>query len=177
MATPLLVNVIELLRRPGTIKEISATIDHDDFDFQDDRIVDEPVEVAIHLESLTNGITVTGSARARWRGECRRCLAPVNQRGEIALNELYQTTIEDPDAWQITGDQIDLLPMVRENILLSIAPAGPLCRPDCPGICQHCGKDLSEGPCDCGEPPRDARWSVLDDLKERLTGDAPDRDG
>lgn len=173
MATPLVVNVIELLRRPGSTKDVEVSIAAGDFAFDDERIVDQPVDVSLHLESLSNGIAVTGRAHARWRGECRRCLAPVSERMEVPLQELYQTTIEDPDAWQITGDQIDLLPMVRENVLLSV-PMGPLCRADCPGFCLQCGQDLSEGACDCTPSVADERWSVLDQLKGRLPDDPGD---
>ena len=28
-------------------------------------------------------------------------------------------------------------------------PTRILCREDCKGLCQRCGKDLNEGPCDC----------------------------
>jgi uncharacterized protein len=167
MAAPLNVNVIELLRRPGTVKDVSATVATEDFDFADDRIVDDPIEVTIHLESLSNGIAVAGRARARWRGECRRCLEPLDESMEVAFDELYQTTLEDPDAWHITGDQIDLLPMVRENVLLSV-PLGPLCRPDCPGFCPVCGADLAEEECGCDRSSTDDRWAVLDQLKGRL---------
>lgn len=170
MGQPLVVNVIELLRRPGTTKDLETSVAATDLEFGDEHIVDEPVEVSLHLESLSNGIAVTGRASARWAGECRRCLAPMSDRMEVGLDELYQTTIEDPDAWQITGDQIDLLPMVRENILLAV-PLGPLCRPDCPGICQYCGKELSEGPCGCAPPAKDSPWAVLDQLKEQSDRD------
>ena len=135
-----------------------------------DLVVHQQQEVSLHLESMSNGISVVGSARARWVGECRRCLVAMTEPMEVALDELYQTTIEDPDAWQISGDQIDLLPMVRENILLAVPP-GPLCRPECPGICQYCGKDLAEGECGCTPPPKDSPWAVLDRLK-----DPPDPD-
>lgn len=170
MAAPLIVNVIELLRRPGTVKDVESTVEVEDFDFNDDRIVDDPIEVVIHLESLSNGIAVSGRARARWHGECRRCLEPVSERMEVPFDELYQTTLEDPDAWQISGDQIDLLPMVRENILLSI-PLGPLCRPDCPGFCPVCGADLSQTSCDCDRTPTNDRWAALDQLKGLLPDD------
>ena len=60
--------------------------------------------------------------------------------------------------------QIDLAPMVREEVLLAV-PDGPLCRPDCPGLCPICGADLAEGPCGCDTTERDERWAVLDQLR------------
>ncbi len=164
MPTPLVVNVVELLRVPGTVKDVAVSVVCDDLEFGDPRIVDEPVEVAIRLESVNNGITATGSVSAAWKGECRRCLAPVGGRTAVEIDELYQRSVEDPDAHPIDGDQINLLPMVRENILLAL-PLGPLCRDECPGFCGQCGADLSAGPCGCVPVTGDPRWAALDALK------------
>ncbi len=167
MATPLLVNVVELLRHPGTTKEIVATVDLLDLELGDPRVTGASAEVALELDSLTNGITVHGTARAGWHGECRRCLRPLDGPLECVFDELWQTTLEDPDAWRIEGDQIDLLPMVREGLLLAV-PVGPLCREDCPGICVRCGTDLIEGECGCDPAPPDPRWSALEEMRGRL---------
>jgi uncharacterized protein len=172
MATPLIVNVVELLRWPGTAKDVESTVAAGDFDFRDVRVVDEPVDVSVHLESLSNGVVVAGAARATWTGECRRCLAPITERLEVDFDELYQQVPDNPDAYAIENDQIDLLPMVRENVLLAI-PLGPLCRPDCPGLCPQCGQDLAEGTCGCDTSVKDPRWAALDDLRQSL-GDGPE---
>ena len=169
MAAPLLVNVVELLRRPGTTKKVEVAVEAVDLVFDDDRMTDAPVEVNLDLESLSNGITVRGSATATWHGECRRCLAPIEQRMTVDLDELYQQVPDNPDAHAIGGHQVDLLPMVRENILVAI-PVGPLCREDCPGFCPQCGSDLAQGPCGCAPLAGDDRWSTLDALKGRLPG-------
>lgn len=169
MATPLIVNVVELLRWPGTVKDVESTVAAEDFDFRDSRIVDEPLDVSVHLESLSNGVVVSGIARATWTGECRRCLTPITERLEVDFDELYQQVPDNPDAYAIENDQIDLLPMVRENVLLAI-PLGPLCQPDCPGLCPQCGQDLAEGPCGCDTSAVDPRWAALDDLRKTLEG-------
>ena len=64
----------------------------------------------------------------------------------------------------IENGQLDLGPMVRENVLLG-APDAPLCRDDCPGLCPICGTDLQLGPCDCDRTERDDRWAALDQLE------------
>jgi uncharacterized protein len=167
MATPLLVNVVELLRRPGSSKDVKVTVDVADLQFDDARMSPDPVDVDVKLESLTNGITVHGTASATWHGECRRCLAALEERMSVPLNELYQPVPDNPDAYPMVGDQIDLLPMVRENVLVAV-PVGPLCREDCPGFCPQCGADLAAGACNCAPASGDARWAVLDALRERL---------
>ena len=164
MASPLVVNVVDLLRSPGSTKDVEVSVEPDDLGFGDARIVDEPVSVAVRLEALSSGISVSGHVGATWAGECRRCLVPVRERLDVAVEELYQRTLEDPDAYPIANDQIDLVPMVRENVLVAL-PVGPLCRPDCPGMCPHCGADLAEGPCGCSVPSGDPRWAALDALR------------
>jgi uncharacterized protein len=167
MATPLIVNVVELLRWPGTTKDVVLSIAATDLEFGESRISDEPVDINLHLEALSNGVTVNGTTSATWAGECRRCLAPMSGRMTIELSELYQQIPDDSEAYVINNDQINLLPMVRENLLLAI-PLGPLCREDCPGFCPHCGKDLSETACSCDNTVVDPRWAALETLKGSL---------
>ncbi len=167
MATPLVINVVELLRWPGTTKDVSVTVQSSDVEFNDARVADEPVEIHVKCESLSNGIAVVGTVSATWVGECRRCLAPLRERMTVHVDELYQQVAEDPDAYLIQNDQISLLPMVRENLLVAI-PLGPLCREDCPGFCPQCGTDLAEGMCGCDTTVSDPRWAALEGLKGKL---------
>lgn len=164
MATPLIVNVIELLRRPGNSKDVNVSVAAADLDFNSPAFTDDAIGVELHLESLTNGISVHGTATAHWTGECRRCLDPVSGELVVDLDELYQQVPDNPDAYSISNDQINLLPMVRENLLVSV-PVGPLCREDCKGYCQHCGTDLRTGSCSCTTDTRDPRWAALDALR------------
>ena len=172
MAKPLIVNAVELLRRPGTTKDIEVAVAVLDFEFDDSRIVDTPVDISVHLESLSTGIHVSGTAHATWAGVCRRCLAPLVDRMSVDLDEMYQKGTYDPDAYEIENDQINLLPMVREGLLLAV-PLSPLCREDCPGFCPQCGADLAETQCGCVTTDSDPRWSALENLKGVFPDDAP----
>jgi uncharacterized protein len=165
LASPLLINIAELLRRAGSVREVDRQIEASEFDFADSRIVDgSKVDIALTLEALTDGIVVHGTLQANWQGECRRCLRPLSGRAEAEVQELYQAVISDPDAYPITGEQLDLLEMTRENVLLSV-PLAPLCSVDCPGLCPQCGADLQSAPCSCSREVRDERWAALDALK------------
>lgn len=165
MASPLLINVAELLRRAGSIREVDRQIEADVFEFADSRIVaGSQVDVALTLEALSDGIVVHGTLGAEWNFECRRCLRPLTGRAEVEVQELYQAVISDPDAYPITGEQLDLLEMARQNVLLAV-PLAPLCRTDCPGLCPQCGADLQTASCSCSWAERDDRWSALDALR------------
>ncbi|MBI5088201.1 MAG: DUF177 domain-containing protein [Actinobacteria bacterium] len=168
MAKPPLVNAAELLRRPGTEKDLDVEVTIADLDLHDERLHDDdPVTARLHLESLTDGIVVRGLVTAPWHGICRRCASPATGEVRADGHELYQQVVTDPDAFELTGDQLDLAPMVREVIVLD-APMSPLCRDDCRGLCPHCGVDLNVESCDCVDAPADPRWGALDQLKGLL---------
>lgn len=166
MADPLVVNVVELLRRPGTERMVETTTTLSDVDVVDERLDPEAVvSVALHLESLTDGVVVDGTVRVPWRGICRRCLIPVEGVAVGEVHELYQRVLTDPDAFELEGDQIDLRPVVREVALLE-APLSPLCRADCAGLCPECGVDKNRTPCTCAAEVADPRWAALDDWRD-----------
>jgi uncharacterized protein len=168
MASPLIVNTAELLRRPGTKRDISLSVPASLFGFDDVRIDDDSsIAVTLHLESLTDGIVVRGELGGHWQLQCRRCLRPVADVSVASVDELYQPIPDNPDAYPLDGEQLDLRPMVRELVLLSL-PESPLCRPDCPGMCPQCGADLQSDPCSCGAQLTDERWAVLDELRQQM---------
>jgi uncharacterized protein len=163
MANVLIVNASDLLRRPGTQKDYELHMPLVDLDVQGDPRFDDAsvVDVELHLESLNDGIVVDGRVSVPWHGTCRRCLEPTAGVSVSEVHELYQRVLTDPDAFEILGDQLDLRPIARELVLLD-APATPLCRPDCAGLCPTCGTNLNESTCDCGPAPVDPRWAALD---------------
>ncbi|MCL2396136.1 MAG: DUF177 domain-containing protein [Acidimicrobiaceae bacterium] len=133
-----------------------------------------PVEAEVILDvvltSLSGGIEVTGTVRAPWQGECRRCLGPVRSELEAEVRELYTPPGVDRDGgpdeetYELGPDHLDLLPLARDAVLLEL-PLAPLCRPDCAGLCPTCGADLNTSPCDCDTEVSDPRWAALDSLR------------
>ncbi len=81
-------------------------------------------------------------------GECRRCLAAVEFLVQGDLHLLFadadDENADEPDVFPIgeLGTKLDLRPAIREQWLLE-APALPLCRPECLGLCLTCGTDLN----------------------------------
>jgi uncharacterized protein len=168
VASPLIINVVELTRRPGSTKDVRVAVPADVLAFDDAR-VDEThdVEVDLRVESVSGGLVVQGDVVAHAHAVCSRCLADIDLRVSSAVDEIYQRVPDNPDAYPLEGEQMDLSGMVRETVLLGI-PEAPLCRPDCPGLCSTCGASLAAGPCGCVPKVGDDRWSVLDQLKGKL---------
>lgn len=168
MASPLVVNILELIRRPGTYKDLDMSVPTSEFVFDDHRIDDShEVRIDLHVESTSSGIIVDGRLGAGASGQCSRCLADLGLAIESDVQEIYQRTPENEDINPLEGDQLDLRPMVRESLLLAI-PEAPVCSPDCKGLCPVCGVDLNRESCSCARPVADDRWSVLDQLKGQV---------
>lgn len=160
---PLRVNALELLRQPGSVREIEATLDAGELDLVHP-LVQGDVDVRYRLESLNDGIVVSGTASVPWSGECRRCLRPLAGVEVVPVEELYQRELTDPDAFEIENNQLDLAPMTRESVMLALDDER-LCGADCRGLCPVCGVDRGQTECDCDTSVRDERWAVLDELR------------
>ena len=132
-------------------------------------VVPDGSEVAadLTLSAYPGGITVAGSVQTSWQGECRRCGGPVSGPVSASVRERYASgggTDNDEDAYPLTGDELDLEPLVRDAVLLDL-PLAPLCSEGCLGLCPQCGANWNQGPCDCA-PVIDPRWSALDSLRD-----------
>jgi uncharacterized protein len=71
---------------------------------------------------------------------------------------------EDVEFSFYEGDRFDLAEVIREQIVLA-QPMQRLCRPDCKGLCQNCGKNLNEGPCDCHVEARPNSFAALEGVR------------
>jgi uncharacterized protein len=176
MSSTLVVNVLDLLRRPGSEKSVSVVVGAVDFDFADSRIDDSSdVSVVIELESSSTGIVANGIARVMWKSVCRRCLRTVAGAVEAEIDEAFSRGVyvaglhgdSAGEAEPIIGDQIDFTLPIREAVLLAV-PAAPLCRDDCLGLCPQCGADRATTKCSCVVATRDERWAALDALSGKL---------
>lgn len=162
---PLRVNTVELLREPGTERRVDVVVPAADLDVPVDRFASPDVDVALVARSTVDGITVSGQVGVTWRDECRRCLRPVVEASAADVDEVYQAQPGDSDALPLGNDALDLVPVVRDAVLLALDHAPPLCRADCAGWCPTCGADLNAGPCGCATQQRDERWAALDALR------------
>lgn len=194
---PLVFDTRELGRRPGTLKRLSRTVEAP-ADLGNEVVgapQGEPVELDLRLESVMDGVLVTGTARATVKGECVRCLEPLERMLEADFQELFaypdadaRTTEsgddaeDEEDTFYIEDDLFDLEPVLRDAVVLAL-PLQPVCRENCPGLCSDCGARLADDP-DHHHDAVDMRWAALQELVEsnqdrekdnepRLGGDEP----
>jgi uncharacterized protein len=167
-------------RRPGSMHELAREVGApSDFGTDIVRVEEgQPLALDLRMESVVEGVLVTGSVRGTATGACVRCLDPVALPVDGSFQELFvyaerhdhHREVGDEDADQelrIEDGLIDLEPLLRDTVVPSL-PFQPVCRPDCPGLCSECGAPLAEDP-GHRHDQIDPRWAALSALAEPPT--------
>ncbi|MFI6131848.1 YceD family protein [Micromonospora sp. NPDC051141] len=170
--SPLVLDTRDLPRRPGALRELR-------------RVVTAPADLGVELigvpagadldldlrlQSVSEGVLVSGTVAGPVKGECGRCLREIDDSVVVNVQELYayedsttdETTDED-EVGRMQGDLIDLEPALRDAVVLAL-PTNPLCREDCPGLCPDCGVHWDDLPADHSHQQVDPRWAGLSQL-------------
>ncbi|WP_408608301.1 YceD family protein [Actinocorallia populi] len=170
---PLVVDVRALGRRPGSMKEQRITAPAPEGLGVEMVGVpkDAELELDLRLESVMEGVLVSGTALLPITGECARCLDEISFTMEIEFQELFvyddtrSAAEADEDERRLEGDLFDLEPVLRDAVVLAL-PLSPLCQDDCPGLCAECGERLADVGPDHSHDVADPRWAALQGLVE-----------
>lgn len=125
------------------------------------------INLNLRLESVVDGILVSGTATVDVNGECSLCLDPVQETVSADIQELFvfekapagNSQDEEDEQYAVEGDLIDLEPALRDAVILKL-PFQPLCKDSCQGLCSECGIRLEEDPGHHHEV-LDPRWNAL----------------
>lgn len=163
----MILNIADILKNPGTIREFSFSIDMSDTDICGERIFQEPVLVHGSVANKAGAIDLSGSAQATAVISCARCLRPVVLEKDVPFHNTLVTSFEnendDDEKIIVENGQLDVGEIARTAMILDFG-IRVLCSPECKGLCPQCGKDLNEGPCGCPEKEPDTRMSALKKL-------------
>ena len=167
--SPLVVNIARLGRRPGSMFAMHETV------ASPARIGLEmigiapgaPLDLDLRVESVSEGVLVSGTLSAPITGECSRCLTAFTERIDVDLTELFaypdsltEATTEEDEVGRVVNDFVDLRQPIVDAVGLEL-PFSPVCRTDCPGLCPKCGVALATAEPDHHHDDIDPRWAKL----------------
>lgn len=196
-ATPWSVSISQLSLKPGNSQDISDLVVPAPSGIGDSLVgIAEGSDVTVNarLESLADGILLTGTISADFDSECMRCLEPIHET--ITVNPVVFYTYEkDLSAASSSGapgssseEEVDIIasqdesndtyPLSPDSIYLNLEslirdqlsqalPLQPLDREDCLGLCSQCGLNLNENP-DHKHDVVNIQWAALEGFKAQL---------
>ncbi len=162
-ASPFLVHVGDLVRHGGAPRShrVSAPVD---WSIELSRVLPDPPLVAeLVLSAASGGVVVRGTVMVTVRHTCSRCLEDTDVLVDVDIDQIAEREGGD-DGYELHGDELDLEPMLRDEVLLSM-PLLPVCDPDCAGLVRGTESGLNTSTHDPAgrlESP----FAVLEDLFE-----------
>ncbi|MFC1944633.1 DUF177 domain-containing protein [Chloroflexota bacterium] len=152
------INVAQLLKEPVGQLRIYA--------IDEDSPEGSPLQGEVKLLRTDRGVLASGRLETTVTNTCSRCLEAFKSQLSLEIEEEYfpVTSVlsgaplalpEDAAGAFVIGEDhiLDLGEAVRQQTLLA-QPMKPVCKHDCDGLCQSCGRNLNYGHCHCGELAR-----------------------
>ncbi|MGH9383895.1 MAG: YceD family protein [Vicinamibacterales bacterium] len=145
----------------------------------EDYRVTSPVVLQVAIHKDKDRFRLVGRVQAELGIDCSRCLErfllPVDREFDLRYLPMggEATARADDDEDEVADDdvsitfyrddEIDIGELLREQFYLAL-PMKPLCRPDCRGICPHCGGNRNVESCECESHWEDPRLAGLKTL-------------
>jgi len=130
-------------------------------------------------KEIVPDIRLRGRYAGNFQVPCARCIEPVEIPLAAEFDLIFRPigadagvpersiTVSETEIGYYQGDSLLLEDVLREQVLLSL-PVRTLCKPDCKGLCPHCGANRNLQPCSCDAGAKDPRWEALTGLRNRI---------
>ena len=163
---------IPVLHLEEGIHEFQQILKSGVMDFNDVSVYPNDLNLKVILNKFGKNISCTIDIDTIGHFTCDRCLTEFDRNVTEQISILFHTGTDDEletdeeDVVNISQDtlEIDLLPYIREDLLIAI-PMKKLCKENCKGLCPNCGVDLNLEDCNCVIEHTDPRWDKLKTLK------------
>jgi uncharacterized protein len=166
VAANYVVNVRDIVNRPGEQREKELTVAAPEHFGEGLAVVPagREVHIEVRLESVHEGILASGRIETVADAQSARTLTEFELPLEVEFQELFAYPSEVPSDYEVSGDLLDLEPVVRDAVVLAL----PF-QPEIAGEPEDI--ELAEGISlvladDEREAPVDERWAALAKLRE-----------
>ena len=152
-----------VFQNEGEEKQVNYKLDIADVDIDGVFPFRTPIDVTATAKNRASLVSLTIRACFSYSRSCARCSTDFTREMDMLFeHKLAQTLVDDGnDDYIETPDfKLELDDIVISDILLSL-PQKNLCKDDCKGLCQICGKNLNEGDCSCDKREIDPRLEML----------------
>ncbi len=161
----------DIIHTPGAAKDFRYELDLSLVELFGEKPFDRPIRVSGAVRNMAGALQLEGRAESVLDTRCDRCLKEITVELDVPVETLLAEELaneDDPDSDDIVlleNGQADLDEIFTTACVLAL-DSKHLCSEDCKGLCPTCGKDLNEGPCNCGKE-LDPRLAVLAKLLDK----------
>ncbi len=152
-----------LFTNDGECLPLDCRFDMSEVEFFGGKPLKTPVAVKGKVFSRAGIVTLSVVCDCEYCAPCDRCTKDTVKVYRVPIERILVGEIENDENDEIILLQdfkLDLQELVYTEVVLAM-PNKHLCKEDCKGICQDCGKNLNDGPCDCATKQVDPRLAVL----------------
>jgi uncharacterized protein len=160
-----------LFASPGEKLLISYQLDFSGIEYFGEFLFKDPIEITGYVENRASLVILSISLSYCVYSVCSRCTCDIIKPTNLDFENILVRKLESPDRSFEENDDFILIPdahlnldeVITTNIILNI-PMKQLCKIDCKGICQKCGKNQNESVCKCNKNQIDPRLESLTQL-------------
>lgn len=152
--------------KEDAVLPVEFELDMSNMVFYGQNPIKKPVIVSGSVYNRAGIVTVSVVCEVEFSAPCDRCGKQVAKKHAVKIERVLVSELADrtdDEIIEVPDLQLDIEELCIAEIVLSL-PMKHLCKADCKGICQRCGKDLNEGKCDCKNDDIDPRLEVLAQL-------------
>jgi uncharacterized protein len=159
------IDLKQLFEVVGDSLEIDYSIDLSQYELWGNFPFISPIKIQGSIQNKAGIVTLRVEVSFEMQLSCDRCLVEYKEKYLKKFEHiLVSSTNTDNDEYIVVeNSKLDLDELILSDILLKL-PTKLLCKDDCKGLCDLCGKDLNEGNCECKKDVGDLRFKVLDEL-------------
>jgi uncharacterized protein len=151
------IDISDISKIEGASKEISIKefLEEQGNVFDDEEVFFSPVCFKGRIWNASSGkLKLEGVLEADYTVSCTRCLDDIDGHMKAEVNEEFVLNTENKDsninaeAYMWKGNSLSIDKPLLDVLILNF-DIKHLCREDCRGLCQKCGRNLNKEKCDC----------------------------
>ncbi len=159
------VDLRQIFELDGEVLELTHSLDFSQVNFGTTTFT-TPVLITGKIENRSDIVKIRYTAQFTMKYLCDRCLSERTQDWKMCFEHILVHRLygDDTDDYiLVEGYMLNLSELVENDVLLGL-PTKLLCKDDCKGLCQICGKDLNEGTCSCQREVVNPQFAALKKL-------------
>ncbi len=152
----------------NSVLEIKHLLNMSDVDFMGNFPLKNPVKISGSVSNKASVVSLNLLIEYSFDAPCDRCGVDAIHNHTVTVDKLLATSIERQESDTIItvpDMKFDVDEFVYSEVILDL-PSKHLCKDNCKGLCEKCGKNLNEGECDCPKKEVDPRLAKLMELLE-----------